>query len=257
MLKQQFKLEIRRHYLIFLIFTLVSMALHIYDLFQAKDGVFPLSFLSDVVIGILVPIYIFKSLYDEFYVGKTGVNHTVPTRTSSFFTIKALVFILGAILVWLPSLIDTFANSDGLYVMRIAESSNAVLGSTYVILSKLASVIGGVMLIGAAIAVAKLIRNSTVSHLLLAFILIGIVVIQFAIIVDGSGHWAIGTTSLDAYEQYANMLVVMPFIQDQPYVDINETLSWTSIMMNVVVALGGGVIASLLFNSNKYEIYGK
>lgn len=257
MLKQQFKLEIRRHYLIFLIFTLISLVLHIYDLFQAKDGAFPLSFLSDVVIGILVPIYIFKSLYDEFYVGKMGVNHTVPTLTSSFFMVKALVFIMGATLVWLPSLINTFAYSDGLYVMRIAESSNAVLGCTYIILSKLASLVGGVMLMGVAIAIAKLLRHNAASHLLLAFIIIGIVVVQFVIIVDGSGHWAIGTTSLDAYEQYANMLVVMPFIQDQPYADINDTLSWTSIIMNIIVALGGGVIASLLFNSNKYEIYGK
>lgn len=111
---------------------------------------------------------------------------------------------------------------------------------------------------GFAISLAKWVSKKVATgHLLIAFIFIAVIGFQFALIIKGSWHWSIGTSSLESFKQYANMLTISTFSNRPTFPDIKETIHWDSVVMNVIVTVISGSFAALLFNSKRYEIYGK
>ncbi|NQX48140.1 hypothetical protein HQN87_22705 [Paenibacillus tritici] len=252
----QFKLECRKHSAVFAIFTVLSGLANLYFLLDHGQDVAFVFLLVNMVIGILLPVYIYMDYYREFFTGTMPINHMLPLRTSALFGVKSAVFMLGLTAVWSTTLLDVFLNPEGLYQTRVIHSSSPLLGMTYFILSKLCSLPAGLALIGLALAAAKRFRKPALSHLCIAAFILITVGIQFALVVRGSTHWSIGSSSAASFKQYANLLTVSPVGREQP-ANINETINWLSVGMNLLVALLAGAIGSALLNGRKYELHGK
>ncbi|KWX85173.1 hypothetical protein AMQ83_26355 [Paenibacillus riograndensis] len=252
----QFKLECRKHCAVFAAFTGISVLTNLYFLFSQDQDLSFVFLLVNMVIGILLPVYIYLDYYREFFTGTMPINHLLPLRTSALFGVKSAVFMLGLILVWLPSLLDVFVNPAGLYHQRIMHSDNPALGIAYLVLSKLCSIPAGLAVMGLALAAAKRLRKPLLSHLCIALVMVLVVGIQFALVVRNSWHWSIGTSAAETFKQYANLLTVSPVSRVQT-ADINESIHWSSVGMNLLVALVAGATLRYLFNSRKYEILGK
>ncbi|UQZ35788.1 hypothetical protein C2I18_21010 [Paenibacillus sp. PK3_47] len=249
----QFKIECRRHLAVFATLTAVSGLANLYFLFSSSQDMAFLILMVNMVIGILIPVYIYMDYYREFFQGTMPLNHMLPVRTSTLFAVKSVVFLLGAAAVWAAALPEVFANPDGLYQMRIAGSASPALGVLYLVLSKLCSLPAGLALMGLALAAGKRLRKPLFSHLCIAALLLLVVGLQFAFIIKGSWHWGIGSSSNEAYKQYANLLSVS-LASPSPAADINETIQWQSVGMNLLVMGLAGSGAALLFNSRKYEL---
>ncbi|WP_339223459.1 hypothetical protein [Paenibacillus sp. FSL H8-0332] len=252
----QFKLECRKHFAIFAIFTVLSGLANLYFLFNHGQDIAFVFLLVNMVIGILLPVYIYMDYYREFFTGTMPINHMLPLRTSALFGVKSAVFMLGLTAVWSTTLLDVFLNPEGLYHQRIAHSTSPALGVTYFILSKLCSLPAGLALIGLALAAAKRFRKPALSHLCIAALIVLITGIQFALVIRGSEHFSFGSSAADSFKQYANLLTVNPAGQEQPS-NINETINWLSVGMNLLVALLAGAMGSALLNGRKYELHGK
>lgn len=252
----QFKLECRKHLAVFTTFTALSALANLYFLFDGGQDIAFVFLLVNMVIGILLPVYIYMDYYREFFTGSMPVNHLLPLRTSTLFAVKSAVFLLGLTAVWAASLPEVFLNPEGLYAMRIAHSANPALGVTYFLLSKLCSLPAGLALIGLALVAAKRFRKPALSHLCIAALIVLITGIQFALVIRGSEHFSIGSSASSGFKQYANLLTVTPAGREQP-ANINETISWLSVGVNLLVALLAGAIGRMLLNGRKYELYGK
>ncbi|MNF02817.1 hypothetical protein D3C80_2020230 [compost metagenome] len=81
----------------------------------------------------------------------------------------------------------------------------------------------------------------------------GGVAAQFTLAVQDSWHWSIGTSSVDAFKQYANLLSVTPVFRVME-ADINDTINWLTVGSNVLVMLLAGSAAALLLNGRGYEL---
>jgi hypothetical protein len=53
------------------------------------------------------------------------------------------------------------------------------------------------------------------------------------------------------------MLTISTFSNRSTFPDIKETIHWDTVVINVIVTIISGSFAALLFNSKRYEIYGK
>lgn len=252
-LVHQFKLECRKHLAVFGSLAGLSMLINLYFLFSTQQDLAFLALTANMVIGLLVPLYIYTDLYKEFFTGVMPVNHLLPVRTSSLFAVKSAVFILGSMAVWSTTLLEVFLNPAGLYQMRIEQSSSPALGILYLVLSKLLSLPAGLALIGLALAAGKRFRKPQLSHLCIVTVLAGVVAVQFAGAVKGSWHWSIGTSSVDSFKQYANLLSVTPVTRVRA-ADINDTINWLTVASNVLVMLLAGSAAALLLNGRSYEL---
>ncbi|MGN7761011.1 hypothetical protein [Paenibacillus sp. 22594] len=252
----QFKLECRKHGAVFAVFTGLSVLTNLYFLFSQDQDLAFVFLLVNMVIGILLPVYIYLDYYREFYTGTMPINHLLPLRTSALFGVKSAVFMLGLTLVWVPSLLDVFLNPAGLYQQRILHSDSPALGIAYLVLSKLCSIPAGLALMGLVLAAGKRLRKPAFSHFCIALVMALVVGIQFALVVRNSWHWSLGTSSAETFKQYANLLTVSPVSRTQP-ADINESINWTSVVMNLLVTVTAGTIGGCMFNSRKYEILGK
>ncbi|UMY56350.1 hypothetical protein MLD56_07935 [Paenibacillus peoriae] len=253
-----FKVEIKRHFMVFAILTILSGIFSLHFLINNHQQLAFSYLLINMVIGILIPIYIFMDFYNEFFIGKMTLNHMLPLKTSSLFFIKSIVFLIGIMVVWGATLIEIFLNPQGLYLTRIVQSTSPSEGILYLFCSKFFGMLSGLSLMGFAISLAKWVSKKVATgHLLIAFIFIAVIGFQFALIIKGSWHWSIGTSSLESFKQYANMLTISTFSNRPTFPDIKETIHWDSVVMNVIVTIISGSFAALLFNSKRYEIYGK
>ncbi|AIQ16975.1 hypothetical protein H70357_10110 [Paenibacillus sp. FSL H7-0357] len=255
-LVHQFKLECKRHFAMFASLTGLSCLINLYFLFSSGQDLAFLILTVNMVIGILIPVYIYVDYYREFFTGTMPVNHMLPVKTSSLFLVKSAVFMLGTTAVWSTTLLEVFLNPDGLYQARIADSASPALGILYLLLSKLCSIPAGLALIGLALAAGKRQRKPLLSHLCIAVLIVAVVAVQFALVIQDSSHWSLGTSANESFKQYANLLTVSPIYQEQA-ANINDTISWQSIGMNLLVACVAGSGAALLLNGRKYELYGK
>ncbi|WP_342428489.1 hypothetical protein [Paenibacillus sp. FSL L8-0158] len=253
-----FKVEIKRHFMVFAIFTILSAICSLHFLVNSHQQLAFSYLLVNMVIGILIPIYIFMDFYNEFFIGKMTLNHMLPLKTSSLFFIKSIVFLIGIMVVWGATLIEVFLNPQGLYLTRIVQSTSPSEGVLYLFCSKFFGMLGGLSLMGFAISLAKWVSKKVATgHLLISFIFVAVIGFQFALIIKGSWHWSIGTSSLESFKQYANMLTISTFSNQSTFPDIKETIQWDSVVRNIIVTLIAGSMAALLFNSKRYEIYGK
>ncbi|AWB43539.1 hypothetical protein DCC85_04405 [Paenibacillus sp. CAA11] len=251
----QFKTELRRHIPVVATLIVLSSCVSLYFAWNKNSDYAFTYLLINMVIGILIPVYIFVDYYQDFYIGKRSISHTLPLKTSSLFWIKSVVFLVGIMLVWASTLLELFLNPHGLYHVRMAGSSSPLLGVAYIILSKLAGAASGLAVMGLALAAAKLVRVRAASYLLMACIIVLIVAPQFLWITSEGYHFKMGTSDLDSFKQYAGMLSVS-ISYEPPFQDINETIRWASVWINAAVAVGAGSVLHILFNSSKYEVYG-
>jgi hypothetical protein len=218
---------------------------------------FPISTIAWTVI----PIYIFVDLYNEFYKGKQVITHMIPAKTSTKFLVKSVTFSLGLMIMWSTCLIYELFSLNGIYYSKIIDSSNPKMGVIYFILARFIGCISGPIIIGMAITLSKLVKNKIIS---IAVIVISIMVITMGLYLIMKSNlagqekigWAIGTTSQQSFKQYAGMVSIL-VTSDKSIVDIAQTIHWNNIIFNVLVALLGYGIVSLIFNSRKYEVLGK
>ncbi len=253
-----FKIEIKRHFMVFAILTILSAICSLHFLVNNHQQLAFAYLLINMVIGILIPIYIFVDFYNEFFIGKMTLNHMLPLKTSSLFFIKSIVFLMGIMVVWGATLIEIFLNPQGLYLTRIVQSTSPSEDILYLFCSKFFGMLSGLSLMGFAISFAKWVSKKVgTGQLLMAFTSLTVIGFQFALIIKGSWHWSIGTSSLESFKQYANMLTISTFSNQSTFPDIKETIHWDSVVMNVTVTIIAGSLAALLFNTRKYEIYGK
>lgn len=214
------------------------------------------SLLAGMAIGIVLPVYLFVDYYREFVLGERVLIHTLPLPTSRLYALKSLVFLLGSLLVWSCGLLDVFLNPVGLYRMRIADSSSPLLGITYLLASKTTGTLCALSLVGLAIAAGKSLRRRALIPAVIAALLMLSIGLLAAPIMGETAHWSIGSSSLQAFPQYAGPLTVSNVFDVTP-ADINDTIRWHSVLLNLGTALIAGGITRLLLNSRAYEIYGK
>ncbi|MET3208584.1 UNVERIFIED_CONTAM: hypothetical protein ABIC26_001523 [Paenibacillus sp. PvR008] len=253
-----FKVELKRHFTVFTILTVLSAILSLHFLISPNQK-FAMPYLEiNMVIGILLPIYIFMDYYNDFFIGKMTLNHMSPIKTSHLFFIKSIVFLMGIMIVWGATLIEIFLNPEGLYHSRIMVSGSPSEGIVYLFCSKFFGMLSGLALMGLAISSAKWVsKKTTTAHIIITFIIVAVVGFQFTLITKGAWHYAIGTTSLESFKQYANMLSVSTLSNKSPFPDIRETISWHSVIMNMIVTVVAGSLTALFLNSSKYEVHGK
>lgn len=249
----QFKIECRRHLAFFGTLTALSCLINLYFLFSTSQDMAFLILMVNMVIGILIPVYIYMDYYREFFQGTMPLNHMLPIRTSTLFAVKSAVFMLGAAVVWFTTLVEVFLNPEGLYQTRMVDSSSPALGVLYLILSKLCSLPAGLALMGLALAAGKRLRKPLFSHFCIAFTIILVVALQFALVIKGSWHWSIGSSSNEAYKEYANLLSVS-LVSQAKAANINDTIHWQTVGMNLLVLALAGSGAAALFNARKYEL---
>ncbi len=214
------------------------------------------SLLAGMAIGMMLPVYLFADYYREFVLGERVLIHTLPLATFRLYALKSLVFLLGSLLVWSCGLIEVFLNPVGLYQTRIADSSSPLLGIGYLLASKMAGTLCALSLVGLAIAVSKILRRRALIPAVIAAVLLLTIGLLAAPIMAETAHWSIGSSSLQAFPQYAGPLTVSNAFDVTP-ADINDTIRWRSVLLNLGTALVAGSVARLLLNSRLYEIYGK
>jgi hypothetical protein len=255
-IRNQFKVEFRKHFVVFCILMLINAACSLYFSFNSQENLAFSSLLISMIIGVLLPIYMFVDYYQEFFIGKMIINHTLPIKTSELFMVKSIVFIIGSMMVWSGSLFEVFLNPQGLYHMRMEESGSILLGVTYLLVSKLAGTICGLAIMGFSIATSKQLHIRSMGNVVISVVMLICIGFLIAFIISETTHWSIGTSSLQSFKQYAGPLTISN-VYDDSVTDINLTIRWMSVVRNVLITLVAGIGASLLFNSRKYEIYGK
>jgi len=259
MILNLFKFEIKKHFVIFGIFTLIQMILSTAVL--VNYDYMSICFMISSITWIVIPIYIFIDLYNEFYKGKEVITHMIPIKTSTKFLVKSVTFSLGLMIIWSTCLIYELFSLNGIYYSKIIDSSNPKVGVIYFILARFIGFISGPIIIGIALALSKLVKSKILST---AIIVITITVTTVGLYLVMKSNlagqenigWAIGTTSQQAFKQYAGM-VSMLVTSDKDITDIAQTIYWNNVIFNVLVAVLGYRIVSLIFNSRKYEVLGK
>ncbi|MDQ0494385.1 hypothetical protein [Paenibacillus brasilensis] len=258
LLSHIFKVEVKRHFTVFAVLTILSGISSLHFLLNHNQELAFTYLLINMVIGILLPIYIFMDYYNEFFIGKMTLNHMLPIKTSHLFLIKSIVFLIGIMMVWGATLIEIFFNPQGLYHARVMHSTNLLECILYLFASKFFGMLSGLALMGFAISLAKwMSKKVATGHVLMAGTIIAVIGIQFTLIRKGAWHYALGTSSLESFKQYANMLSVSIFSNQPTFPDISETINWNSVVMNLIVFIITGSLAALMLNSKKYEVYGK
>ena len=259
MILNLFKFEIKKHVVIFGIFTLIQMILSTAVL--VNYDYMSICFMISSITWIVIPIYIFIDLYNEFYKGKEVITHMIPIKTSTKFLVKSVTFSLGLMIIWSTCLIYELFSLNGIYYSKIIDSSNPKVGVIYFILARFIGFISGPIIIGIALALSKLVKSKILST---AIIVITITVTTVGLYLVMKSNlagqenigWAIGTTSQQAFKQYAGM-VSMLVTSDKDITDIAQTIYWNNVIFNILVAVLGYRIVSLIFNSRKYEVLGK
>ncbi|MBI6875655.1 hypothetical protein [Clostridium aciditolerans] len=259
MILNLFKLEMKKHFLIFGIFTLIELILSTAVLinYDYRGTTFAVSSIT----WIIIPVYVFIDLYNEFYKGKEVITHMIPIKTSTKFLVKSLTFSLGLMIIWSTCLIYELFSLNGIYYLKIMDSSNPKAGVVYFILARLIGFIAGPIIIGMALALSKLVKNKILSAAIIISTItvttIGLYLIMKSNL-SGQEHigWAIGTTSQERFKQYAGMVSIL-VSSDKGITDIAKTIYWNNVVFNILVTLLGWGIVSLIFNSRKYEVYGK
>lgn len=255
-----FKIEAKRQIHPILWVFLISLLLNLIFSSRSGDAIYSdLNVLMNQCIGLYLPIYIFIDFYRDMYVGMNLLNHMVPVRTSLHFVIKALVLALGVIAIWATSLIQVFFSEQGLYAVRMQSSSHPVMGIWYITAAKFASTGCGLAIVGLAAALGRRISCKRLAIAAMIGIVAGITLVLFWLNQHGAAHpgqWMLGTSSIESYKQYAGFLTInFP----EPYMnsDIYDTVRWDSVGINAAVALAVSLVAGRMFNSSKYEVYGK
>lgn len=249
-------IELHRHLSLFVSLAGIHALCSLFFVWSRHPDFGFASLLVGMAIGIVLPVYLFVDYYREFVLGERVLVHTLPLRTSTLYAIKSLVFLLGNLWVWSGGLINVFWNPAGLYHTRIELSSSPALGVAYLFISKIAGVLCALALIGFAIAVGKQLRKRALIHTSIAFLLLATIGILAAQIMGETPHWSIGSSSMQTFTQYAGPLTISNVFDTTPD-DINDTIRWNSVLLNLGMALAAGLAIRLLLQSRKYEIYGK
>lgn len=249
-------IELRRHLPVFLSLTGIHVLCSLFFVWSRNPDFGFASLLAGMAIGIVLPVYLFVDYYREFVLGERVLVHTLPLRTSTLYAIKSLVFLVGNLLVWCGGLVNVFWNPTGLYHTRIVLSSAPAWGVSYLFASKIAGTLCALALIGLAIAAGKQLRKRALTHTVIALLLLATIGILAAQIVGETAHWSIGSSSMQAFTQYAGPLTISNVFDTIPG-DINTTIRWNSVLLNLGMSFAAGLAIRMLLQSRKYEIYGK
>ncbi|RXM59646.1 hypothetical protein [Clostridium tetani] len=254
------KVEIRKHYIFLGICIIINLITSFFVLVD-YDKYIHMCFQISTIIWTLVPIYIFIDLYKEFYIGNNILNNMIPTKTSNIFLLKLLVFSISIILIWSCSLIYELFTPQGIYHNRILISNKPIVCTIYFIIPRIVSAISGIIILGLAIALSKLISNKVLSKIIMIAILIIVhmglyQIMKLNIIDQGRVFFSIGTTSQLAFKQYAGLLsLLVSATENVP--DIAATIYWNNVTANILIAFIGFLIMDFIFKSKKYEVLGK
>lgn len=252
----QIKIELRRHFPVFLTLIFIQLACGLFFSFSNNPDWAFTSLLINMVIGILMPIYIFIDCYKEFYVGSTVLNHMVPMSTFRLYLCKASVFLIGCLLVWAAGLLDLFMNPNGFYQLRIQASDHIGTALLYLFVSKLAGLLCGLAVIGLSLAASKQFHRRIPSVFTMTIVLLLIIGALAISIAGETAHWSLGTSSLQAFKQYAGFLSITN-AYDETITNVNDTIRWNSVFLNMITMVLSISGCFLLFRSKRYEIYGK
>lgn len=256
MFLNQIKMELRRHLPIFSTLALIQLSCGLFFSFSNNPDWAFTSLLINMVIGILIPIYIFIDCYKEFYVGSTVLNHMVPMSTFRLYLCKSSVFMMGCLIVWAAGLLDLFMNPNGFYQLRIQASDDIGTALIYLFVSKLAGLLCGLAVIGLSLAASKQFHRRIPSVFTMTIVLLLVIGALAASIAGETAHWSLGTSSLQAFKQYAGFLSISNSY-DETIKNVNDTIRWNSVFFNLMVAILSVSGCLLLFRSKRYEIYGK
>ena len=163
---------------------------------------------------------------------------------------------MGCLIVWAAGLLDLFANPNGFYQVRMQVSDSMETGLLYLFASKLAGTLCGLAIIGFAIAASKQLHRRIPAIFIMTFVMLLMVGALAASIAGETEHWSLGTSSLQAFKQYAGFLSITNSYNDT-IANVNDTIRWNSVWFNSMAMILSLLGCFLLFRSKKYEIYGK
>ncbi|OWA35415.1 hypothetical protein B9G55_12280 [Saccharibacillus sp. O16] len=256
MFTNQIRMESRRHLPFFLTLAVIQLACGLFFSLNGNSDLAFASLLINMVIGILVPIYIFMDCYKEFYVGSTVLNHMVPMSTFSLFVCKSVVFLIGCLMVWAAGLLDVLVNPTGFYSLRMQASDSIEAGLFYLFASKFAGVLCGLSIIGLSLSASKQFHRRVPSMFTMTVVVLVVIGALAVPIASQTEHWSLGTSSLQAFKQYAGFLSITN-VYEGTVANVNDTIQWSSVFSNLIAMIFSMLGCLLLFGSRRYEIYGK
>ncbi|WP_446899199.1 hypothetical protein ACSVC9_04705 [Clostridium sp. LBM24168] len=255
-----FKLEIKKHFQIFFILILIETVLGIFVLADYNKYI-DIHLQLSAVVWIVISMYIFIDLYNNFYTGKDVMFHMIPIKTSTKFLIKSTVFSIGLMLMWSTCLIFELFSLNGIYHARILNSTSPASGVVYFISARFIGFISGPVIIGVSIALSKLVRKKYLGIVVIAVVLLCITLGLYFIMKSnlagqGKVFYSIGTTSQEAFKQSAGMVSIL-VQSDRHLDDISKSIYWNNIIYNFLTYIFGYAVITFIFNSKKYEVPGK
>lgn len=263
MIKEQFLVEIRKHFPLFLSLTIIDIILNIISLFYKDSVMVFIYFLYGFAAWICIIIYVILDIYNNLYIGKDVLIHTLPIKTYRLFLIKNCVFFIGMFMFWSSSLINIFFNKHGLYNTAIQFSINPSKSIMFMILSKILGLLAGLSLITSLVALSKHIKSNTSSKIFIGLGYIFITITQMFInlkisgFYDGLVKWIIGiNTEIHVLNQYCNFVPIMIWPNKSEF-DISQTLSTSSLAVNIALIIITCLISYVIIEHRKNDYLGK
>lgn len=253
------KVEFKLHAKVFVSLALFQALFGLLFSLRGQDEIYStLNLLISMTVGIYIPLYIYRDMYNSFFMGTSALNQMIPIRSSTIFMIKSLTLATYAIMVWVASLVEVFVNEGGMYRLRMIHSESPRLGILYMIAGKLSSVVCEVGLIGLGIIASTFIFHKKIAVAFQWLLPLCACIALFVCMrwyVPHFNAWMIGTTSIQSYKQYAGFLAVN---FDVPATtDISSTVQWESPLINSLAAIVCFCIVLLVLSLTKYEVHGE
>ncbi|HCC00858.1 MAG TPA: hypothetical protein DEP42_06565 [Ruminococcaceae bacterium] len=260
MLKKQIAIDFRNHFLFFIGLTVINVVLILLQLVphmtMIGDYLYP--FYQMIAFTLLI-LYIFISLYRDFYLGKDLLLLTIPLSESKSLFAKFIVYFSGFMLLWGSSLLAVFLLKTGLYATAIAHSQHIASGIAYLFVSRIAGALCGIGILFICLGIARLFRKRIISYFFILIVFVAIMIALGFLILNSNGcihagtQWSIGiNTGAHVYNQYIGFIPVMIFPSKNTN-DIATTINWLNVMQNALLACATYCLTYLLFKFKKYD----
>jgi len=257
--------EIKKSMPIFLALCIINVFFFIASMFTDSVMFELIAFMFTLIAYSLMICYVFISLYHDLYLGKDILLHLTPIKTSTVLIIKNIVYVLGFLLFWLPSLARILYGKSGIAELIFSSLDHTWFILTYMNFTKLLGIVAGTMLITSIIACSKKIKNRVGSLvfigltylLIIVGTIIGIIYRYENTFENIEVTIGMGTNDLFIFDQYATfipikILPINPFIET-----VMDTAFTEQLLINSFIIITSYIIFVLVVDYTKNDYPGK
>lgn len=241
MIWNQFKIEIKRHGLLFVSLAVVNIILF------GLTWLDHMEFINEFVIPVygligwmIILILLFMDIFNELNLGKNRLILMLPIRTSYIWYIKYVAVVLGSFLFWGSSLFSSFFHQDGIYLLN---ESVGINGSFYFIISRMMGILSGFSIVFCGISLTRRFKSKSLAILVsLGYFIVvttGLIILILALsgALSGEYLWGIGLNSgVTVLNQYGGFIPVMIIPHELLY-NVTDTVAWGNVLLNFIVLI--------------------